>query len=264
MRNLIILGGLTAVPFFKALSETLAKFTDDDDEDTLTRIREKMPNQWMKNFAVYGLAGLGGADITGSISIEVPRSFTDILGVPYAAIEDTINTSKSIKSGAYKRAFAESPFTPAVVRNAMRGIELHTVGQRTRSGKDINYPGKAGAKKITKWEAIRKGLAGIQPPSLSSGYKAYYASGKMKRNIAERKRAWADRYVNAVRRGDEKERYKIVREIVEWNSAAIEDNKTWRLVNIEQMIKSRMAASSLRGIPKTQRPRALEISQAWQ
>jgi hypothetical protein len=263
MRNLLLLGGLTAIPFFKSLSELLARFTDDEDEDLLTKIREKMPNQFMKNFAVYGLAGVGGADITGSIGIEFPRSFIDILGVPYSVIESTGNTIESLKSGSYSRALAGAPFTPIVIGNAMRGIELHTIGQRTRSGRDINFPGEPGPKKITKGEAIGKAILGIQPPSMSSGYKAYYASSKMKKTISGKKIRWADRYVNAVRRGDEDERYKIVREIVEWNIAAVEDNKPWRRVNIEQMVINRMAASSLRGVPKIQRQRALEISQAW-
>ena len=141
--------------------------------------------------------------------------------------------------------------------------DSHTVGQRTRSGKDINYPGETGARKITGWEAVKKGVFGIQPTSVSSGYKAYYALSKMKKKIAEKKTAWADRYVNAVRRGDEEERYKIIKEILEWNLAAAEDQKPWRYININRLIKNRMAMDSLRGMPKIQRPRALAISQAW-
>jgi hypothetical protein len=187
--NLMVVGGLTSIPFFKALSEVIKWASDDEDEDLLTEIRGTMSNKFMQDVLVYGLVGAsGGFDLSGSLSIEVPRSFKDLIGVPYAVKEDYMNMVKSVKAGNLYRAVSETPFTPIVMRNAMRGIELYTKGQRTRGGKAINVPGKKEPRKITGAEAIKKGILGLQPTEVSSGYKAYRAATKMKRAIADRKR----------------------------------------------------------------------------
>ncbi|MEA1884142.1 MAG: PLxRFG domain-containing protein, partial [Thermotogota bacterium] len=163
MMNIMMVGGLTSIPFFKALSEVIKWAQDDDDEDMLTEIRSKMPNKFMQDMVVYGLSGaVGGFDLSGSLSIEVPRNFKEIVGVPYSMYEDSINMVRSVKAGNVYRAVSETPFTPIVMRNAMRGIELYTKGQRTRGGKAINVPGKREPRKITGVEAIKKTVLGLQ------------------------------------------------------------------------------------------------------
>ena len=263
LRNIIIMGGLTSIPFFKALSEVLLWALDDDDEDAMTLIRKQLPHEWMKDIATYGLPGVGGFDLTGSLSIEVPRNWADIAGVPYSIYEDTANMIESAKSGATWRAVSETPFTPIVMRNAMRGFELWQEGQRTRGGKDINYPGEAGARKITTTEALKKALLGLQPTSVSSGYKSFAATSKMRTSMAERKTKWADRLVNAIRKKDDVERKRVLREISEWNRMATESKKFYRRVNIRQMIRSRLKMSGLSSVPRSMRGRALEISDQW-
>lgn len=170
---------------------------------------------------------------------------------------------ESAKSGATWRAVSETPFTPIVMRNAMRGFELWQEGQRTRGGKDINYPGEAGARKITTTEALKKALLGLQPTSVSSGYKSFAATSKMRTSMAERKTKWADRLVNAIRKKDDVERKRVLREISEWNRMATESKKFYRRVNIRQMIRSRLKMSGLSSVPRSMRGRALEISDQW-
>lgn len=178
------MGGLTALTFLKAASEALLWAIGDDDEDMLTKARESVPSTWMKDLIVYGLPGAtAGVDLTGSLSIEVPRGWKDLIGVPYAAIEDSVNMTKSYQSGATFRALAETPFTPIVARNAMRGIELFTTGHGTRSGRDISAPGERGPRKITGPEAVKKALLGLQPTSVSKGYGAYQATRRLKESL---------------------------------------------------------------------------------
>jgi len=110
---------------------------------------------------------------------------------------------------------AETPFTPIAVRNAMRGIELYTRGQRTRGGKAINVPGEREPRKITGVEAVKKTVLGLQPIEVSSGYKAYQATQKMKSEIRDKKTAWADQYANAKIDKDLKEMIKIKKEVLE-------------------------------------------------
>lgn len=264
LRNLFLMGGLTSIPFFKAFSEALLWAIGDDDEDALTKARAMMPSEWMKDLVVYGLPGVVGVDFTGSLSIEVPRSWIDIFGVPYSTFyEDPTNTIRSLRSGAKFRALSETPFTPLSVRNAMRGIDLYVTGQRTRGGRDITFYGQQGPRKISAKEAIGKGVVGLQPTSVSSGYKAHRAIKKMEQSLKERKRRWADRYVNAYRKGDGEGKEKVLEEIRQWNQKAREEGKSHLYVsNIKRMIQSRLG-SGYQYLPKQMRGRAKEISEQW-
>ena len=264
VRNLLLVGGLTAVPFFELLSKAIMAGLGKDDEDLITKARGAMPNQFMKDFIVYGLPGaVAGVDLTGSISMEIPRSWGDILGVPYSIGEDTLNMIENIQSGQTWRGLAASPITPMILRNAWRGLELYNEGQITKSGKVVNFAGEKGPKKITGAEAIKKGVFGFQPTSVTSGYKAYQASINMKQKLQDRKSEWANRFVNAKRRGDKDEMKAIRKEIFEWNKAAISDKKPWKKVNINAMIKSRLSEDNMRGIPKGQRQEVKRISNIW-
>ena len=264
LMNLMVVGGLTSIPFFKALSEVIKWASDDEDEDLLTEIRGTMSNKFMQDVLVYGLVGAsGGFDLSGSLSIEVPRNFKDIVGVPYSIYEDSMNMVKSIKAGNAYRAVSETPFTPIVMRNAMRGIELYTKGQRTRGGKAINVPGKREPRKITGAEAIRKSILGLQPTEVSSGYKAYRAATKMKGAIADKKRDWADKIANATIARDFKKVREIKAEIRAWNLNAKKDKKLWRVINIDEMVKNRLQGKGLKGFPKSMRREALIRYKTW-
>jgi hypothetical protein len=262
LRNLFLTGGLVSVPFFKAFSEALLWALGDDDEDALTKVREAMPNNWLKDMVVYGLPGASaGWDFSGSLSIEVPRNWKDIIGVPYAVIEDSVNTIKSLKSGQAYRALSETPFTPISARNIMRGIELRITGQRTRSGRDISYPTEYGARKISTLEMITKGL-GIQPTKISKGYQAYRASKEMEEAIKERKRQWADRYVNAFKNNDYEAMQRVQREVEKWNQAMIKKGKPYLVVNLKSSIQNRLRPS-IKFTPKRLRGRVLETYEVW-
>ncbi|WP_419656278.1 uncharacterized protein Dvar_53780 [Desulfosarcina variabilis str. Montpellier] len=262
LRNLFVVGGLTAIPFFKALSEALLWSMGDDDEDAMTIVRESLPNEWLRDLAVYGLPGVAGVDLTGSLSIEVPRSWKDLAGVPYAMIEDTVNAVESLKSGAHYRVLSETPFTPIAVRNAMRGIELYALGQHTRSGKAINYHGAKGPRKISASEAVLKSLVGLQPVSSSKSYGAYQATQKMQDALQEKKSKWASRYVNAMIRMDAETMEKVKAEVTEWNVKARKEGKPHKIINIRQAVAYRLKPSS-KYLPKTLRKEATKIAEAW-
>ena len=262
LRNLFLVGGLTSMPFFKAASEMLLWATGDDDEDAITRARAALPQDWMKDMVTYGLPGVAGIDLTGSLGIEVPRGWKDLIGVPYSMIEDTVNTIESLQSGAKYRALSETPFTPLSVRNAMRGIELYTAGQRTRSGKDINYPGDPGAKKISAIEAIGKSVGGFQPTSVSKGYGSYQATQRLRDSLQRKKSKLADRYVNALKSGDEETLKEIKKNVVKWNKEAREEGKPYKIIDIRNSIKYRLRPN-IQEIPKNLRRKVLELSNQW-
>ena len=170
---------------------------------------------------------------------------------------------KSWKAGQRFRAISETPFTPIAIRNATRAIQLLTIGQVTRSGKAISAPGEVRPRKITTKEAIQKGVFGIQPTSVSSGYKAYQATRRVEEAIQERKKNWADRFVNAKRRGDAAEMERIRREVRKWNKAVRAEGKNHLVVQLRGMIRSRLRPSG-KQIPKRLRREAKRIAEQWQ
>jgi len=261
MRNLFIVGGLTSMPFFKLFADMLYSLLDWDEDDIFTDIRQGLPYDWTKDVVTYGLPGLLGWDLTGSLSIEAPSNWKDILGVPYAAVTDTINMAKSLGSGQAFRGLGESPFTPLVVRNIMRGIELRTVGARTRGGRDINVYGAEGPRKISLGEAIGKGF-GIQPVSSTKAYAQYQAVQKLDTSLKNRTRLWADRYTNALRSNDHREMKKIMSEVGAWNASARRDGKYHLIIDIKRSVENRLKPGISR-LSKKVRSRALEISKTW-
>jgi hypothetical protein len=262
-RNILIMGGLTSFPFFKLLGDMLMSAIGKEDEDALTKIRENLPHNWTRDLVTYGLPGIGGIDMSGSLSIEFPRSWIDVFGVPYATYEDSLNTIESWKSGQKFRALSESPVTPIVVRNLFRGIDLYVYGQTTRSGRAISKPTEVSPQKLTLVQAIRKAGLGLQPTTLSSGYAAYQASRKAQTVINDKKKYFANRYVNAIRKNDNAEMKRIGAEIAQWNKDAIKIGKPYLVIDIRKMIESRLRPA-IKTQPKMMRPNVLRISEAWQ
>ncbi len=260
LRNIFLMGGLSSIPFFEMFARLLSWLIGDDDEDTLTKIRGYLPHNWMKDIVVYGLPGLFGIDLSGSLSIEVPRNFKDIIGVPYAMMEDTMNMIESLRSGDTYRAVSETPVTPMAIRNAMRGLELYTTGQRTRSGRDVNRPGERGPKKISGYEAVRKGVFGLQPTSVSKGYKQYESNRRMEKTLERKQQLWANRYVHALRRDDDREKKKILKELFAWNARAIRDKKYYKIISIGRSVQSRLKPN----LPKKRlRRESVRRAQEW-
>jgi hypothetical protein len=262
LRNIILVGGLRSFPFFAALTSLAYWLLDKDDEDVITDIRAGLPKDWMKDIVTYGLPGVAGIDMSGSISIEIPRNMKDIVGVPYSVGEDSFNAYKSWQSGQKFRAMSELPITPQVLRNAARGLDLYVYGQTTRGGKAITKPTETKPRKLSGARAIQRGVFGFQPTQLSKGYAAYQASGKPLKKLTKKKRYFADRYTNALRKGDGSEKI-VEKELREYNQKMKEMGKLYMMVDPSAMIESRFKPG-IQNIPKNLRGKTIETYQQWQ
>jgi hypothetical protein len=187
----------------------------------------------------------------------------DIAGVPYSVgLEDPINTYKSWQSGQKFRAISELPITPQVLKNAARGLDLYVYGQTTRSGKAVTEPTKVKPRKISGARAIQKGVFGLQPTELSKGYAAYQASGKPLKKLQKKKKYFADRYTNALRKEDGS--HKIVeQELDEYNAKMQEMGKSYMVINPSEMIRARFRPG-IKNVPKNLRGKTVETYQQWQ
>ena len=90
------------------------------------------------------------------------------------------------------------------------------------------------------------------------------AASKLKDSIGTRKRYWADRYVNAMRRADRLEQLAVEKEVEAWNQQARKSGEKYKIVNIKRMVKSRLNEDNLRSYPKAMRERVKGIAAGWQ
>jgi hypothetical protein len=233
-----------------------------DDEDAMTAIREVVPD-WARDTVTYGLPGAAGVDISGSLSLDMPREWYELLGVPYAAYKDTLNMVESWKSGQPGRAIAESPVTPIMVRNAMRGIDTYVYGQYTRSGRPINAPGEYGPRKIDEFDLVKKVALGFQPIDIVKGYSQTKALDKALDMVDSKKKYLSDRYANAIITNNESEQKQVWIEVAKWNERMLADGKPHLVIDLKRSIESRMR-QPIQTIPKQQRGNALRTAWAWQ
>ena len=77
----------------------------------------------------------------------------------------------------------ESPVTPVVVSNAMKAKREYTEGATTPKGTPIERIGEQGATKLTKTQAIKRGVGGFQSVQKSEDFRKF-------RVIQADKRRW--------------------------------------------------------------------------
>jgi hypothetical protein len=207
------LGGLIALPFYDEWRKLF-------DEDPATWLRSKLDTPWMRNLSTFGIFGLAGTDASGSLGMETPKTLGDLLGVPYAFVEDTKNMLTDIRLGDYYRAIADSPATPMIVRNAMNGYRLYSEGQTARTGRPISMtPKSKEGDKISGLATVGKAL-GFQPISVSKGRLASRVSIEAGQSKSEAQSAFASRQIRAERAKKSGDVLKVKRELAEYNKEA--------------------------------------------
>ncbi len=252
------LGGLLSMPFYDDWGELYRKMFD---EDPATLARRKIKNPLLKDVMTFGLTGLGGVDLHGSLGMELPTSITELFGVPYAIIEDSIRMNDFYQIDDYSRMIESSPVTPMVVRNAMAGYRMATEGAYTKTGKPIGdiVGGKVEPRKLTTAEFVRKSF-GFQPTTNTKSYSAYEGLRKSIESHNKKKSILATRFINALREKDKKAIASIRKEIFKWNTTTGKSKPHLR-IDIRRLIKTRRTASKP---PKQFRRHAQQLRQAWE
>ncbi len=185
----LVLGGVTALPFYATLM-ALCQMISGDDDDWTEQIRKAMPESNLLRDAVcYGLPSLVGVNIGGSLQMEtgltrglqrgttpkevLSESFGDLVGIPYDLfVEKPSKVMEASRYGDVWRMMEEA--SPVLLRNTMQALRLYAKGQTTMSGRPVNDPGVPGARKLTGAEAVGKAF-GFQPVSSTKSYAAYAA-----------------------------------------------------------------------------------------
>lgn len=238
IRNLAILGGLKAVPLvgtafgiYKALTGTdLWQEGVQDKENNLPYL-----------LARFGVPGLAGIDMSGSVSIEVMKDLKqwsdlpkELLGAVGGIGENLANAADSYKRGDYYRMGED--LSPQAVRNVMGAYRKATEGVTTRTGRQV-FDAQGQPVKLSTGEAVGKGL-GFQPvrPTIQREINDYLYN--MRQNQQELGDKWASRMINALRTNDRNVYNQVMTEVMDYNQRAVKRGEP--PIEIENYLKRRM------------------------
>ena len=251
-----ILGGISSLFLWKSLEHLWTQLFGTSPTE---EIRKRLPTtpgakpNLYRDIVTYGIPAALGVSLQGSMSIDAPilaridahqpmlgqsgKMVGEIVGVPWAVLEDFTKAGQAFSAGRWDRAAEE--LAPVFIRNLLMGYRLHTEGKYTYSGTPITRPGKREATKLTMGEAVAKGM-GFQPVSFTKDYEAYRTRSDMEAFIRGRKQKWADKYMQARIKGDQKTMIEIRQEIREWNRKMRMEGKPEYIVKLNDMLKYRM------------------------
>jgi len=208
---LLAFGGLAGIPLFNDLMDFIAKRTGEDPRSKIAEIA----GDWA-DMVFYGGPGLVGVDLTGSISIEVPRSAAELIGIPYEYAKRTKNFMDDIYVQDWQRAAEDFPLTPQFAKYPIQAYRYATEGFKTRTGVDI-VDDDFQPIKLTQWEAMRK-AAGFQPTRISEHWRKERTRAITKKYWEDRKTRLLTAHRNALSAGDYQKLAEIGGKIQDLNS----------------------------------------------
>jgi len=129
-------------------------------------IREKTGR--MQRLILYGMPGMLGWDLTGSIGTGLPKSLNELGGPPVQYIQRTKNLMDDVAVKDYQRALEDFPVSFGIARQPLTAYRWATRGLETRGAKEI-VDDDFEQIKINKWQAMGKG-GGFQPVEVSEAY----------------------------------------------------------------------------------------------
>jgi hypothetical protein len=275
MGAMFAIGGLTSIPLYKTIMHIIRQLTGDDPEEEIVGLLPEGQNG-LRDVLLYGLPAATGVTLGGSIGMEVPvfdkvqlnksiteqlmRNAGEIVGVPWAVIEDIESSARALRAGQGARAFEY--LAPTAFSNISKGYRLATEGQRSVTGKPINIPGKEGARKLTPMEAIGK-AAGFQPVTNTKAYDVYkkiedfqsYKSGKVS--------SFANKLANAAVKKDKKEFDKVAKNLAKWNKDQIRQRRPEYLITYDDINRAISNRSRVGQPPKYLLPKALKLRKQY-
>jgi hypothetical protein len=138
----IVLGGAATIPLKSALTAIvgaiMSSLGDDRDPEKIIwdSVRKNLGDTAEKGLR-YGVAGLAGLDISGSLSFDptLSRDIADYTGAIGGVVNDIATAGRMVSTGQPLRA-AES-FLPTVATNALKASREYSQGATTQKGNRV-------------------------------------------------------------------------------------------------------------------------------
>jgi hypothetical protein len=207
--GLLAFGGLSGLLGYKWLEEKIQARTG---KNVRTEVKRNLGK--LGDLINYGLLASAGIDLSGSLGMESPKSIGEIIGVPWALGSIPANALDFYRKGETFRA-AET-MAPSVIKGPMKAARWYSEGMITRKGKSVRDA--AGEKvRFTPWEAGLK-IASFRTVKEADQERRREAVQNVKKPTMEDRSNLMTQYVNAYRRGDEKEIEAVLKRHEEFNN----------------------------------------------
>lgn len=216
-----IVGGMSSSPAWLILKAAgMLGLTGGGGEDPLEafyRWLERAFGHEASRFGRYGLAGLGGINISGStgIDIELPKDWQELLGAPWSAIKDVGQGSAELAKGNLLKGMEK--ILPAALASPVKAYREATEGiTNTR-----NAPVFFGREqlKLSPAGAVIRGL-GFNPADISEKREIIWQDKKGAARFADRRSDIYARYRLWILNGrPQDEADKLIEEIIAYNQA---------------------------------------------
>ena len=251
------IGGMVSVPLYKTFMNLARQLTGDDPEEAITDLLPEDADM-LRDILLYGIPSIAGVSLGGSIGMELPvferlslkgsltgqvgQNIGEIIGVPWAILEDIEKAISSYRSGQGSRALEY--IAPVGIANILKAHRMVTRGSYTLSGRPINVPGSEGPQKLNIREAIGKGF-GFQPTKLTKSWNINQALQDFQTYKTNKRTELANNIVNA--RGDKSKLKKIEKEYITWNQENID--RPEYVITPDELLMSIIARTSTRKPP---------------
>ena len=230
-----VFAGASGLPMWWAVSGVMnamhAAFGDDEEEWDF--------DNWFKNWtnATFGgfvgdsisrgvVSQVLGADVASRLSLNdmwyrdarkstdevtaVQNMMVNLLGPSAGLMINAAEATKQYNDGHIQRALETA--TPAVIKNALKGIRLGTEGRAT------TIKGNELVGDITGYEALVQGL-GFSPERVAQRQKSNIEMKNAEQNILNRRQALLDGFFMSVDNGDDDMRERVIDKVAKFNAA---------------------------------------------
>jgi hypothetical protein len=230
-----VFAGASGLPMWWAVSGVMnamhAAFGDDEEEWDF--------DNWFKNWtnATFGgfvgdsisrgvVSQVLGADVASRLSLNdmwyrdsrkstdevtaVQNMMVNLLGPSAGLMINAAEATKQYNDGHIQRALETA--TPAVIKNALKGIRLGTEGRAT------TIKGNELVGDVTGYEALLQGL-GFSPERVSQRQKSNIEMKNAEQNILNRRQALLDGFFMSVDNGDDDMRERVIDKVAKFNAA---------------------------------------------
>jgi hypothetical protein len=269
--NMILLAGLSGIPFYRTLATAIRQLFGKDPLGE--EILKRTPNM-LRDFVLYGAPTFLGIDLSGSIGMEIPGlgrrrigestaqrvtgSVGDLIGVPWAVLQELTDAMDAVAKGRLDRV--PEIIAPIVVKNVLSALRLSSEGATALSGKPIARPGQTEPTKLTTREAIGKAL-GFQPISKTREFQLYRTLADLQTYKASKQTEWANELAVATRKHDTAKVREVNKELREYNADMRKSRRPEMVIDLKDALKARMKPQQT---PKPMRTKELELADLYQ
>jgi len=262
----IAIGGMTSITIYKTVLNLWRQLTGDDPEEWVVEKILPEDADMLRDMLLYGLPAISGFTMGGSIGMELPvferlslkgnlstqllMGGGEILGVPWATLEDSLRAVRTYRAGQGSRALES--LAPVGIANIMKGVRMGSKGTYTVTGRPINYPWKEGPRKLSRKESIGK-MIGFQPVESTKSWNISQRLEDFETYKTNKRADFANKLVNAARIKNTKDREeslgKVIASLERWNDAKQKDNPEY-MISDDEIIQSINARTKTRKPPK--------------